>query len=185
MTTEVFAFRLLSEDVTRLSAMAKQTEWRTSAKLLRHLVTQQLGGASMRVPEEAQQTLSRKGPSGRLSVRLPATDVAAAKEIAAAYGGLTPWVRGLIQAHLGLATELPAVVELEALYAATIQLWHIGNNLNQAVHRLNEAHCAGLPMPSGAVTPALLEKVIRAIDVVATRNEAVIIAGRKRGNQRA
>lgn len=100
---------------------------------------------------------------------------------AVAYGGIAAWLRGAIDARMGKAAELPALAEIQALYAATTELWRVGRNLNQIARHMNEAKRAGMPVPTDALKPQLLAQVVRSVDKLAERTDAVIAAAKRRG----
>lgn len=183
MDSRVITFRLPTSEANRLVAITKGSKWRNPSRLLRQMVSQVLGQTPASVDTNIADEDTTTHQRGRINLRLPVSDLEAAKRVAAEFGGLTPWIRALVQQHIGKATERPATAEIEALYAATTELWAIGKNLNQAVHRWNEAKLNGMPLPSNTVTPALLARVLATIEVVAKHNEAVLSAARRRANQ--
>ena len=167
----------------RFAAIAKNTLYGTPSKLLRQLVDKVLEqtnpDASAAVPAKSEPITGTR----QINVRLPDEDVTQAKAIAAEYGGLTAWLRALIKERIGQANERPAKTEVAALYAASVELWHVGNNLNQIAREFHGAKLSGMPMPAHNVTPELLDKLVRTVEAVAARNQAVITAARQRGNR--
>ena len=187
METQRINFRLPKLDAERFLAAARKSRWNTPSKLLRQMV-QQVIGAEMPAPGAEPIAAPTKVPnsampSKAMTIRLPAEDLVAAQTIAAAYGGLTAWLRAMVQERIGQAAERPATDEIKALYQATQELWHVGNNLNPVARELHPARLEGQPAPANKVTPELLEKLALAVDAVADRNRAIIVAARKRGNR--
>ncbi len=103
------------------------------------------------------------------------------RAIAASYGGVASWVRGALDARLGKSTELPALEEVKALYAATTELWNVGRNLNQVARHMNGAKRVGMPVSTDALRPELVAKLARSVDRLAERTDAIISAAKRRG----
>ena len=183
MTSHTITFRLPATNALRFAAVAKNTSSGTPSKLLRQLVDKVLEQTN---PAASAAAPAKNGPitgTRQINVRLPDEDVEQAKTIAAEYGGLTPWLRALIKERIGQTSERPAKTEVAALYAASVELWHIGNNLNQIAREFHGAKLSGMPMPAHKVTPELLTKLVHTVEAVAARNQAVITAARRRGNR--
>lgn len=183
--SEVFAFRLPAGEADRLRALAERVPGRTPAALVRSLVLAALGvdeQAEVREDDSGQMATQARSTGSlrrRLTVRLSEADYGSVQELAGHYGGVTAWVRALVQERLGQVTERPAKAEVEALYEAVMQLWRVGNHLHQAVTRLAEVE-EGRAVTATGITPALLGTVAQVVEVLAERNEAVIAAARRR-----
>lgn len=188
MTTRIIHFRLHSADAERFVAVAKRSRARTPSQLLRQLVqqvilTNPLLAQSESVPAAAQSARPAQ-PTRQVNFRLPVKELEAAQTVAAAYGGVTRWVRALVQERLGQASERLATDEIKALYEATLELSHIGNNLNQVARELHTARLEGQPLPAHKVDPQLLAEMMHKVDTLAGRARALVSAARKRSHHR-
>jgi hypothetical protein len=108
--------------------------------------------------------------SGRLSIRLPAEDLAALRERATARDMPTStYTSFLIRAHLRSLTPLPTA-ELAALKRSVAELGAIGRNLNQIARAVNQGE-----QPSGP-SHTDLQAMLRALTGLRNHTKAVINA---------
>jgi hypothetical protein len=185
MTHRKLAVRVPSEYAARFEAAMRARGQRSVAAALRSLIDATLvseegtpaGAGAAPVPIERPAAQGRRR---RLWVYVTPEEVPAIQALAAPFGGVTAWFRGILDARMGRAHELPAREEIEALHQATVQLGRVATNINQIARTLNTARLAGEPIPPGTVEPQELGALKAVIDEVSARATAVIFAARKR-----
>jgi predicted DNA-binding protein len=182
MDTAVLSFRLPASTAARFVELAQRTKLRKPSRLLKHLVSEALRQQGVAAEPVLEPSLRRlDGPTVRIATRLPVDDARRLHELAEAFGGASAWLRSRVKAALGDAHALPAAAEVQALHDATLELLHVGNNLNQVARALNEARAGGRAPPIDRVTPDLLQSLALRVETLAEKNEAVIGAAQRRG----
>lgn len=173
--------RLPKAIADRFDGLMRLRGQRSAAGGLRSLIEKELNTleGSTTVPA-LEGRPSARGRRRRLWVNVTAEEAGEIHVLAQPYGGHTAWFRGLLDARMGRAAELPARPEIEALHAANVQLGRLATNLNQIARVLNTARLAGEPIDPGAVREAEVAELRTAVTEVKARAEAVILAARRR-----
>ena len=188
--TCVLACRVSTADADAFAALGHRVGAPKPSSFLAALVGQALdqsrstGVTPEPVGTVAAATPRPGGPRRLIGTRIGLGDHEAVLKLAAPYGGVSAWLRGLVEASLGRATERPAREEIEALNQATVQLWHAATNINQIARHMNEARLAGQPVPVGRLEPEALEHLRASFERLAEANTQVIAAGRRRSLNR-
>jgi Bacterial mobilisation protein (MobC) len=175
------AVRLPKQLADRFEGLMRSRGQRSAAGALRSLIDAELKGlgAAAQVPAVPARP-SAKGRTRRLWVHVTKEEADEIHALAQPFGGHTAWFRGVLDARMGRATELPARPELEALHEASVQLGRLATNLNQIARALNTARLAGEPVAAEAVRLDHLADLKRATGEVTRRTDAVILAARRR-----
>jgi hypothetical protein len=126
------------------------------------------------------------GPGARhgLYVRVNEQTYQGVLAVSKEFGGVSAWLRGVVESALGRSSDLPNRSEVMALNQATIQMWHAATNVNQIARHMNEARKAGEPVPVGSLSPEALFELSSSFEALAEANTAVIAAARKRSLHR-
>ena len=179
--------RISPDEFAHFAALAPTLGLRGPSALLAGLVRAFLKSKERPIAEPKPKPVKvRLGKDAQVvKTRVSAEQGAKLTALAASYGGVSPWLRGRVDAALGDSQELPAESEIRALHEAVLELWHVGNNLNQIAREFNRARLEGNPPPVDAMTPELIDRTNFAVKHVADRCNAVIAAARARGVGRA
>jgi|SRR5581483_3888346 len=161
------------------SAMRGRGE-RSAAAALRSLIDGVLRETEQADIPPAPARPSAKGRTRRLWVHVTAGEAEEARTLAAPFGGVAAWFRGILDARMGRVTELPARDEIEALHQATVQLGRLGTNCNQIARALNTARLAGEPIDPNAAHIENLAELKAGVEEISRRANAVIFAARRR-----
>lgn len=176
------AVQMPKERADRFESVMRARGKRSAADGLRSLIDSALSaeGDAKGVTAERGERPSAQGRTRRLWVHVKAGEAEEIRNLAAPFGGVAAWFRGIVDARVGRARELPAREEIEALHRATVQLGRLGTNLNQIARALNTARLAGEPIPSDGLRPDDLAALKTATEEVSARANAVILAARRR-----
>jgi hypothetical protein len=176
------AVRLPKDHADRFASAMRSRGHRTEASALRALIDPVLAAADPNAATEktAPERPAAKGRTRRLWVHVREEEAREIRAMASPFGGVAAWFRGIVDARLGRASELPARPEIEALHHATVQLGRLGTNLNQIARALNTARLAGEPVEAERVRLDELAELKAAVNDVANRANAVIFAARRR-----
>jgi hypothetical protein len=182
MDTSVISCRLPSDTAAKFVELARQTQLRKPNRLLKFLVAEALRQQGSTTKSASEPPLRRfDGPTVRVATRLPVEDARRLHDLADAFGGASAWLRSQVQTALGDVYALPSVTEVQALHDATLELLQVGKNLNQVAKAINEARVVGRVLPIDRVTHELLQSLALRVETLAEKNEAVIVAARRRG----
>jgi len=181
MSYRKLAVLLPTERATRFEAAMRARGVRSAAAALRALIDAALEGqTAAELAPVAVERPATKGRTRRLWIYVTEGEVPEVQALARPFGGVTAWFRGILDARMGRASELPARPEIEALHQATVQLGRVATNINQIARALNTARLAGEPIDAGAVRVQDLAALKAAINEVSGRATAVIFAARRR-----
>jgi hypothetical protein len=181
VTEKVLSCRVSAEIAAKFVSLARQTQLRKTSRLLSYLVAEALRQQGQGTDPSTPTSGRLNGPTTRTSTTLSVDEARRLQEIADAFGGVSAWLRSRVRLALGDTREIPAEAEVTALHDATVELWHVGKNLNQVAKAINEARVVGRALPIDSVTPDLVRALALRIETLAEKNEAVIAAARRRG----
>lgn len=89
---------------------------------------------------EAKEITTPKPPpirSERVTVRLSMDEMAAARPLAEAFGGVREWLVALVRSRIRPDVPQFGLREVQALYESNRELWALGRNVNQIAHAMN------------------------------------------------
>jgi hypothetical protein len=164
----------------RFEAVMRGRGERTAAAALRSLIEGALREAGQTPVPSVPARPSAKGRRRRLWVNVTAGEAEEMHSLAAPFGGVTAWFRGILDARMGRSTELPAREEIEALHQATVQLGRLGTNCNQIARALNTARLAGEPIDPRSAHIDNFDELKASVEDISKRANAVIFAARRR-----